>query len=297
MHQRLYAITLLLTQRGGATADELAARFSVSRRTIYRDLDALSSAGVPVYAQPGKGGGIRMLPGYTIDKAMFSKEEQADLLADMGSLASLGAPGAEALLDKLAAVFGRQDNWLEVDFAPWGAGPELRAGFGLLRSAILQRRVLGFGYSGATASPGPRSVEPARVVFRGQGWYLYAWCRSRKAWRYFKLSRMRDITLGEERFSPRTPPPAEAPAAGPTMRVRLRFSPEAAFRVLDEFSPAQLSPAPGGGYIAEADFPWGDGWLPGYILSFGAAAEVLHPPELREKVAATLAEMLGQYAE
>lgn len=296
MNQRLFEILWLLTRSGGLTAGQLAQRFGVSRRTVYRDIDALSAAGIPVYAQRGQGGGLRLLPGYVIDKAMFSKEEQGALLANLQGLAGLGAPDTQATLDKLGALFGETENWLEVDFAPWERGEETRALFRILRGAILRRKLVQFHYR-ASSGPGTlRRVEPGRIVFRGQGWYLYGWCRNRQAFRFFKLSRMTEAEELAESFLPRPLPAAtgSAPYTGPMVEVLLHFDSSAAFRVWEEFDAAQVAEQPDGSLLVHADMPAGE-WLLGYLLSHGPALEVREPSALRAQMAAALKEMGARY--
>ena len=78
---RLFNILYYLLDKGRATAPELAARFEVSPRTIYRDVEALSGAGIPVYAEQGRNGGISLLPGFALDKAILSAHDQQGILA------------------------------------------------------------------------------------------------------------------------------------------------------------------------------------------------------------------------
>lgn len=294
--QRLFEITHLLVERGAVTANELAERFGVSRRTIYRDVDALSGAGIPVYAERGKGGGIRILPEYVLDRSLFSKDEQTQLVAHFQSLASLGTPDTDALLDKLAALFGRGENWLEVDFAPWGGGGQARALFRQLRDAILQRRVVHFLYTAAGGTETQRIAEPLKILFRGQGWYLYAFSRERGEVRYFKFTRIHALSVTDEVFAPRAlpSPTADAPYRGPTTELLLRFTPEAAYRVYDEFPENCVEKEENGALLVRCTVPEGP-WLAGYLLSFGADAEVVQPPAWREKMRRRLAAALGYY--
>ena len=297
MQQRLFEIVWHLTRHGSATAGELAERFGVSRRTIYRDVDALSGAGIPIYAEQGKGGGIRLLPDFVLDKTHFTKEEQQQLMAHFESLASLGTPDTQQVLDKLGALFGQAGaSWLEVDFAPWDGGEPMRQLFRLLRDAILHRQVVTFHYTGAENAPAVREAEPFRVLFRGQGWYLQAFCRSRMAFRYFKLSRMQDTAVtGETFLVGKTPPPVQEPFVGETIHVRLRLAPSLAFRARDEFAGGTVTPQEDGSFLAESVFPAGE-WLTGFLLSFGPGAEVLSPPALRQQMTDMLAQMQQQYA-
>ena len=107
--------------KAGPLPPELAARFEVSPRTIYRDVEALSGAGIPVYAEPGRNGGISLLPGFTLDKAILSAHEQQEILAAVQSISATGYSSGEETLTKLSALFHvDMGNWLEVDFSRWG---------------------------------------------------------------------------------------------------------------------------------------------------------------------------------
>lgn len=284
MQQRLYAITLLLVERGEASAAELAERFGVSRRTIYRDLDALSAAGVPVYAERGRNGGIRLLPGYVLDKALFSPEERLELVSQLEGLAELGTPGADSALSKLSSLFGRGGSWLSVDFAPWDGGEEMRRLFRDLRDAILQKQVLQFYYTSTRGKRELRKVEPLRIVFRSQGWYLYAYARERSDFRYFKLMRIQSHTKTGEGFTREAPPDTAdnyPPAGVELLPLRLSFDPDYSFRVYDEFYASTIHREADGSLLVETRLPQGD-WLKGYLLSFGAGMRVLSPPWLGE---------------
>lgn len=297
MQQRLFEITHILMAKGNITASELAERFGVSRRTIYRDIDTLSVAGIPVYAERGKGGGIRLLSSYVMDKALFSKEEQEELLGNLQGLSLLGAPDTEAALTKLAALFGPQDNWLEIDFAPWGDGDETRELFRMFRQSILQHKLVSFTYIGNTGKPMLRLVEPYTLLFRGQGWYLRGYAKERADFRFFKLTRIQQAKQLEETFLPREIPPASASLnAMPTdmLPVTLEFSAKAAFRVYDEFPAAQIERRSNGSFVVNCQFPPGD-WLVGYLLSFGEDAAVLKPDTLRQTIINTLAAMREKY--
>ena len=295
MQQRLFEILWYLSREGSATAGQLAEKFGVSRRTIYRDVDALSGAGIPIYAEKGKGGGLRLLPDFVLDRTLLSQHEQTQLMEHLQSLSVLGAPDAQPVLDKLAALYGRRDGWLEVDFAPWAGGEELRQIFRLLRSAIQNRQVVDLEYSGADGATQWRSVEPVKVFFRGQGWYLQAFCRLRQDFRFFKLNRINETRLTGENFPPRDAPEAVADYLGPTTTVLLKLSPALAHRAVDEFAQNQLERMEDGSLLAHCIFPSGGDWLLGYLLSFGPEAEVLEPASLRAQIADASAQLASLY--
>ena len=140
---RLFELLYLLVERRALTAGELAERFEVSERTIYRDVDALSAAGVPVYTQRGQGGGIRLMDQFVLDRCLLSPREQDEVLFALRALLSTGGlEGAEAL-ERLSALFRREaEGWVEVDFTDWGSGEQERENFRIVREGILGRRLL-----------------------------------------------------------------------------------------------------------------------------------------------------------
>lgn len=285
---RLFELVYLLLEKGKMSAPELAKRFEVSVRTIYRDVDALSAAGVPIYTQPGRNGGVALMEHYVLSKAAFSEEEQTQLLTALRSLAGNPGLGANEALDKLSGLFQRsQPHWLEVDLSHWGGGEGDRLTFGALREAILSRKVIAFTYAGSYGEPTVRRALPAKLVFKGQSWYLQAFCLDRQNYRTFKLSRIRELTVTQRTFpTPLAPPPIDNKIAPtwPNVKLTLRFSPALAFRVYDEFDPAQVTALADGSFRVEAEFPE-DNWVYGYLLSFGPLMEVLEPERIRYALA------------
>ena len=175
---RLFQIVYLLLERGRMTAEELAGRLEVSVRTVYRDIDALSAAGIPVFTAQGKGGGVSLMEGYVLDRATFTEEEQRQLLT---ALQSMSGQEDDSTLTKLSALFHRsEDNWLQVNLSRWGASAWDNEKFNRLRDAIRARRAVTFNYASSRGDTRPRTVLPARLVFKGQAWYLQAWCVQRE---------------------------------------------------------------------------------------------------------------------
>ena len=135
---RLFKIMYHLLAKGQATAPELAQKFEVSVRTIYRDIDALSGAGIPVYTETGRNGGINLMPDFVLDKAVLSKEEKDEILAALQSVNVAKNTGSSDILQKLSAVFSsHSENWLEVDFSRWGDIKQDNEKFELLKSAVI----------------------------------------------------------------------------------------------------------------------------------------------------------------
>ena len=204
---RLFEILYLLMERRSVTAGELAQRLEVSERTVYRDIDALSAAGIPVFAQRGQGGGIRLMEQFVLDRALLSQAQQDEILFALQAILATGGGTEEDTLARLTALFRREGaDWLEVDFTDWGSAPAERENFALVKGAILGHRPLSFTYYSSAGKRSRRTAEPARLVFKGGCWYLSAFCRQRQDWRIFRLVRMEDLTVEAGTCPPRRPP-------------------------------------------------------------------------------------------
>lgn len=277
---RLFQVLYLLLEKRAVTARELAERFEVSERTIYRDVDALSAAGIPVYTQKGQGGGIRLMDQFVLDRALLSREQQDELLFALQAVLATGGLEERETLGRLSALFRREaGDWIEVDFSDWGSGAREKEYFALVKRGILERRVLSFTYYSSAGQKTRRQVEPVKLVFKTGCWYLRAYCRGRQDWRVFRLVRMDELALEEERFLSR-PAPAGIEAPLPercrAAHLRLCFAPEAAYRVRDYFHPERITVEPDGRLLVDCAFPQ-DGWLLSFLLSFGDRVEVLSP--------------------
>ncbi len=288
-NDRLFQILYILLDKGSATAPELAAKLEVSTRTVYRDVEALSMAGVPVFATQGKGGGISLMPNYAFDKALLSDDEQNQILFAIQSLQATDQP-VGALLRKLGGMFQKQNtNWIEVDFSRWGLSRVDSERFEMLKTAILEKRALDILYCNTLGDTSNRSVLPFKLIFRDKGWYLQAFCEKADDYRLFKINRIVELTVTNRRFTQsfEDAPPIEIemmPNTGCT-QVVLRFSPSVAFRVYDEFDRQQIEKQTDGSILVTVDLPL-DSWVVSYLFSFGDGVTVLEPTHLRGALAA-----------
>ena len=134
---RLFRILYYLVDKGKVTAPDLAEKFEVSVRTIYRDIDVISSAGIPIYATTGRNGGIQIANDFIINKTLFSEQEKKDILTALQSVSVMNNSESETLI-KLAALFKVPiENWLEIDFSRWGHKSQDNQTFQKLKHAII----------------------------------------------------------------------------------------------------------------------------------------------------------------
>ncbi len=282
---RLFKILYHLLDKGQATAPELAERFEVSVRTIYRDIDALSGAGIPVYTEAGRNGGIHLLNDFVLDKAVLSEAEKQEILAALQSIHTTRNMDGSRTLQKLSALFQlHSENWLEVDFSRWGNPGYDNETFELLKSAVIRHRSVKLRYAGSYEEIRERTVQPYKLVYKAKAWYLQAFCTEKQDWRIFKLNRILELEALEEGFSQLNPPGPIETFEGEYPKVTLRFPKEMSYRVYDEFDKAQIQRQENGDLVVSANMPE-DPWLIGFLLSFGTRVDILSPAHLKEAVA------------
>jgi len=296
---RLLEIVYVLLRSKTVTAQELAERFGVSSRTIYRDIDTLSLSGIPVYTEKGKGGGISLLPQFVLDKSILSDKEQADILAALQSFSVVSPVETEQALTKLSAVFNRSVvDWLEVDFTGWSyTGGDVFHG---LKEAILNRRVVSFDYYSTYGEKTSRRAEPIQLWFKSRAWYVKCFCLTRRAVRLFKLTRVRELAVTDEPFethdfSGAPEPEHNEPHERPDITIVLKIAPEMTYRVYDEFAESQVIKQSDGSFCVTVTWPEDD-WVYGTILSYGEYAEVLEPAALRDVLREKAKKIWGLYS-
>lgn len=308
MLNRMLGIIYILLNKKTVTAKELAERFEVSVRTIYRDVDNLSMAGIPVYTRKGKNGGIGLTSQFVLNKMLVTQEEQSQILAALASLQETGALREKEIMSKLTDFFRAEPaNWVAIDFSDWsGRRQEL---FENVREAILCHRVLSFDYYGQSGTMTHRVVEPLQLLFKEYTWYLRAYCRDREAMRLFKLLRMKRVEMSDEIFSiwehkeetgemERCPKVnalnGEIQEDSPFTVLTLLIDKSEAFRVYDRFEEEEVTTLENGDFLVRVRYIM-DEWVYGVIFSFGAAAEVLEPIEVRGEVLRRLGKMQRRY--
>ena len=294
---RLFKIVYYLLDKGRATAPELAEKLEVSVRTIYRDLDVLSVAGIPIYTMQGKGGGIFLLPEFVLDKSLLSPQEKEQILMALQGLSVAENRQSDELLAKVGGLFRAQHaDWIEVDFSDWHKNTAKADVFDQIKGAILSHHKIKFSYFSGEGDCTARTMEPYKLVFKSKDWYLYGFCRLRNDFRFFKLTRIKNLVLCEETFVRDVPVslPAETSLKGESLiSVKLKFSSEVSFRVYDEFTDGVTADQQGNLYVT-ADLP-DNGVLFSYLLSFGDNVEILEPANVREQMKEKLISMLQKY--
>ena len=281
---RLFRILYYILEKEKVTANELADKFEVSVRTIYRDIDSISSVGVPIFTTQGKGGGIKIDNEYILNKSLFDANEKEQIIAALQGLEKTNEAYKSELTTKLSALFKiKNSNWIEIDFTSWGSNNTYQDLFNTLKIAIIDKNIISFSYISSKAEKINRRVKPIRLLFKEQDWYLYGFCLLRNDFRYFKLSRMKDLKVlamnYEDNFENEVL--KKELKYENTVNIKLKFNKSVAFRVYDEFK-AIVEDKKGNLYV-EMKIP-NNYKLYNYIFSFGANVEILEPKEIRNQL-------------
>ena len=293
---RLFRILYYILEKGKVTANELADKFEVSVRTIYRDIDSISSAGIPIYALQGKGGGIEIAEDFVLSKSLLSENEKQQIMSALQGLDNTTIQRENELLTKLSALFKMKNtSWIEVDFNNWQNNKMYEKTFDDIKSAILSKNIISFTYFSSNEKETYRSVKSVRLLFKSQDWYLYAFCLFRNDFRYFKLSRIKNLEIYTEKFDDNFEDvilKKETPHEN-TVNIKVKFDRKVAFRVYDELN-GEITEDNDGNLYTEIEIP-NDYNLYNYIFSFGDEAEVLEPEEVRMQIKKMINKMAEKY--
>lgn len=296
---RLFQIIYILLEKGSITAPDLAERFEVSVRTIYRDIDALSQAGIPIYASQGKGGGISLTDNFILNKSLLSEKEQDEILLALQSLSAVRYPEINEVLIKLGSLFKKSEvSWIEVDFSPWGSDVSQKEEFNLIKEAILKQHVILFSYFNNTGVKSERYVEPKKLLFKDKSWYLMGYCLQRRSCRTFKISRMSGIHITEDTC---THSDTQDDLSGNskddtslTIPLKLKISENGAYRVYEDFNEKDVTKKEDGSYFVDVHLPVGE-WIYNFLFSYGPLLEVVEPQNVRLEMINRIENMLRNY--
>ncbi|MGV3759604.1 MAG: helix-turn-helix transcriptional regulator [Actinomycetota bacterium] len=319
---RLVQLLLLLQTNGKMTATRLAEELEVSVRTIYRDIEALSGAGVPIYTEAGPGGGVRLVDGYrTRLTGLTAEEAEALALSGLPGAASelgLGTVLAAAQLKVDAALppelrsrAVRMRERFHLDAPGWFTREEPVPHLAALSRAVWDEERVEIRYEKRDGTV-QRALDPLGLVLKAGVWYLVALSGRTRSVRTFRVGRVRSVRpLGEPALRPEgfelATQWAESSTAffetWPTLTARVRVQAHSIWHLRDALDPGSARAA-----LEAAGPPDADGWrettvrlepIPiavHQLLPLGSALEVLDPPELRQAMAEEAARLCERYA-
>ena len=304
---RLVSIIMILLDKERIGAQELADMFEVSPRTIYRDIDAINMAGIPIRSTSGVGGGFEIMPQYKIDKKVFSTADLSALLMGLSSISDVVR--GDELIHALAKVksFIPADkaedielkvNQICIDLSPWMGNNNIQPYLEIIKTALQESRLLTFKYIAHHGNETSRTVEPYQLVLKSSHWYLYGYCHIKNDYRLFRLSRISKLQIQEETFTPRgyQKPQLEFDDILKTMqkKIKIRIHKSVMDRVLDYCTYEDFKPDSNEYYIVNFPFIENE-YHYDILLSFGDKCECLEPLHIRAKIKQRIHDIAALY--
>ena len=295
---QLFELAYILIDKKHVTAKEMAEHFGISTRTVYRWVEALSISGVPVYSLKGRGGGIAISENYVLDKRILSEDERLAIVSSVKALNTLSGNSISSVnssikaAEKITGLMASDTDWLEVDFSPWCAeGKNVQKSFGIIRDCILHKKQVVFDYYSGNGTIESRTVHPWELIYKGQAWYLQGWCTKRKAERFFKLSRIRNLTATgrnaniteQKSASKKTSPQKQHDQKPKLLTIKAKVFPPRISYLLDTFICSEVNPHKDGSITATFTVPETD-WIYDLLLSFTTNMKIISPKSVRDHV-------------
>ena len=281
--------------------------FEVSPRTIYRDIDTINMAGIPVRSTSGVGGGFEIMPEYKIDRKVFSTADLSAILMGLSSLSNM-IRGNE-LVNALAKVksfipadrakeIELKANQIFIDLSPWMGNRNIQPYLEIIRTALQESKLLSFEYTDRYGNKTARTAEPYQLVLKSSHWYWQGYCYKRNDFRLFKLSRTSNLQILEKKFTPRAyqKPQLDFPDTLATLqtKIKIRIHKSVMDRALDYCTNEHFSPDGDEHYIVSFPFIENEYYF-NILLSFGDKCECLEPLHIRTEIKRRIHDIAALY--
>ena len=294
-----------LLRRRKMTAPELAAKYNISARSVYRYVDEMTVAGLPIDVMRGPSGGIYISNAYKLPKGLFTREEYDSAVAAMQAMEStMDSPALRSAIEKLTShqKSDQSDSAISgnilIDGGTWGNSGQFAERLSVIERAVNEREALEIDYVSREGNKTRRVILPHLLVYKQNIWYVFAFCRMRDGFRLFKIGRMRTILRTGKIFERLPFSREDIPLSFWTDReacVEARFAlSEETIPFAEEWLGVEAVYQKDGKNYAEATLP-DDESLVGKILSAGAGFTVLSPASLADRVRAAAESIAKRY--
>ncbi|WP_222128635.1 YafY family protein [Paenibacillus xylanexedens] len=310
-HNRLFRMLLLLLEKKKTTAPELARLFEISVRTVYRDIDRLSAAGIPVYTTTGKHGGIHLMDHYVMDKSLLSEDEQNEILLGLYSVSAIPHLNSARMLGRLTTLFDHKLDWIEFEYSPWGSIPEQEMQlFNQVKQAIFASQLLSFHYIDSNGEASEETALPVKLIFKNNTWYFKGLKQPQPmtsnspdtfvTYKIKRITKLRFVPGAYENTRPSTgegDKAKEEPYEGEKQDIKIHskqpsekqapiellFEQTIAYRVYDLLDPAIIQQEADGKLRVSIPIDEGE-QLYSFLLSFGSKIKVIAPLTVRKEL-------------
>lgn len=301
--ERIISMIYMLLNNEILSASALAQKYNVSQRTIYRDIDVICAAGIPVVSYQGVNGGFGIIKDYKMEKSLLGSYDVGSLVTLLSSMSTVFEDEkAKETIHKLQTIQHEQES--PVLSMNIGSQKLFNDPLRLLRAAITESCVVRFKYINARNEKTERIVEPVRLIYEYDVWYLFGYCRDRKEYRKFRLSRMAELKATGEHFlkhkhaAPQDVEFRQLRNQGNPVKAIIHFSEDSLAKAMDYFYGSEKTYNEDGSFTLTITLEHVErmNWLVPVLLSFGDGAEVIEPPELREAIKDKLVKMIKRYS-
>ena len=304
---RLVSIIMVLLDKKRIGAQQLAAMFEVSQRTIYRDVETINMAGIPIRSTPGVGGGLEIMEEYKLEKKVFSSSDLSAILMGLSSLSSMVR--GEEVVQALAKVksfipadkakdISLKANQLYIDLSPWLGNRNVQPYVEMVKTALQQNNLLAFDYVDRHGTKTTRTAEPYQLVLKNSHWYWQGYCHTRKDFRLFRLSRTLNLHMLEQSFIPKEcpKPQFEYPDALAPLytTITIRIHTSVMDKVLEYCTYDHFQPDGPEHYIVAFPFMENDYYYQ-ILFGFGTECECLEPLDIRTEMKRRILAMAALY--
>ena len=303
---RLLSIIIVLLEQKKISAAKLSQMFEVSTRTIYRDIETIQSAGIPIITHAGINGGISIMEKYKLDKNFFTREDINTLMTGLGNISSVISNSEvtgitlklkSLMPEKFSQEQDFRSNQVIIDMTTWGGSRRLQRNMDILKKALIENRIVKFGYFDGSGRTSVRTVEPYHLLMKEEKWYLNSFCILRNDFRLFKLSRISSLELLEDSFTPREIDAVSLQTSWVDKRyivIKLLADISLKETLLEKCEEEDIIPCENQKLLVY--FPFVDDDF-GYdlLMSFGNRCQCLEPPKVREELIRRIENTLKLY--
>lgn len=301
---RLISIIMILLEKKRVSSHYLAEKFEVSNRTIYRDLQTINMAGIPILSIPGTNGGYEIMPDYKIDKSFFKENDLSVILMGLSNLSNItNNKDIMQTFSRLKSLLPNEStntyNPISVDIIPWiNTNIFILKNKDLAQEAIKNKKILSFSYLNLKGELTHREIEPYQLILKNNEWYIYGYCLVKNDYRIFKVSRVIDLKVLEKIFLKRD---FVVPILDPSHNIELKkiditikFHHSLLERILDFANYNDIKNSANDYYTATISI-YDNDYYYNMILGFGDKCECLSPKKVRNKIKEKISNLYEAY--
>jgi predicted DNA-binding transcriptional regulator YafY len=306
---RLLSIIVILLNNDRISAGYLAEKYEVSRRTIYRDIDAINLSGIPIISYPGNAGGFGIMENYKIDRQVLTLKDMVSIITALkGINAALEDKELDSAINKITSLIPKdkteylelQSGHIVFDILPWRHRKSRKDMLKIINNSIIRSTLLNIDYLNTKGEKSSRIIEPMTLLFKGYSWYLFAFCSLKNDYRVFRISRIKLLAVLDKEFIRRKKSyldvlENENKGSNETEIIKLKFKKRQRVTIEDYFDENSIQDLDTGDLIVKMQVLKGDTWIYKMILGYGDDVEVLEPEYMRKKIKNILKNIIEKY--